>query len=548
MQEGDVTFHLQKGESKLSHPNDLHRIRSSIGVCPQHNDNLQDNLTFRETLRLFAKLKGQILLGDGQTVEEAIESEIDRRVRDVKFTSVEDADKTVGTYSGGMKRKVNIALALLGDPEVVFLDEPTAGMDPYNRRQIWDMISEAKKDRSIILLTHHLDEAEILSDRVGILKDGKLIACGTSLFLKHRFGVGYTLKYKAIGHGSPINVKSLINDAIALPPENDGTYCYQLPHGSEGQFASALRLLDEEGATDITLELTTLEEVFIETGKESEDEEREDITEGVYVPPDEKAEILAKIWEPRATVNRLGFFKKFLLFQKFMMINAYRMNGAVFWNFVLPLISLTFVIIIFALYELYRKALQEDINSYIPFQVPPKPIHSFLEDGVMFGVSFLNTTFFGISDSMNNSLFHLEAERFTRIEEYFEGDRKVAGGYGGYYHENNTFRSSDATTTLQYNQQDGFAAMHAVAALLIDLSNNSSIPGGILTFVEALPALPFVITDEFLNEIRWGISVAILPTGYALSFMSLGLCAVDVLMLKEANVIGQFRLAGITEW
>jgi ABC-type multidrug transport system ATPase subunit len=107
-------------------------------------------------LRLFAHLKGRVEQEEGQSKEHAVEAEIQRRLDDIQFASAEDADKAVGTYSGGMKRKVSIALALLGDPEVVFLDEPTAGMDPCNRRIIWDMITAAKVGRSIILTTHFM--------------------------------------------------------------------------------------------------------------------------------------------------------------------------------------------------------------------------------------------------------------------------------------------------------------------------------------------------------------------------------------------------------
>jgi ABC-type multidrug transport system ATPase subunit len=115
-------YHLHEGAAELANSEDEVLIRSKIGVCPQHNTTLQDDLTCRETLRLFAHLKGGIVMEQGQMIEEAVEAEVNRRLEDVHFTSEEDGDKEVGTYSGGMKRKVLIAIALLGDPEVVFLD------------------------------------------------------------------------------------------------------------------------------------------------------------------------------------------------------------------------------------------------------------------------------------------------------------------------------------------------------------------------------------------------------------------------------------------
>jgi ABC-type multidrug transport system ATPase subunit len=113
---------LRQGAADLGKAEDAALIRTKIGVCPQHNTALQDDLTCRETLRLFAHLKGGIVMEDEQNVSEAVEAEVEQLLQDVQFTSEDDGDKEVGTYSGGMKRKVLIAVALLGDPEVVFLD------------------------------------------------------------------------------------------------------------------------------------------------------------------------------------------------------------------------------------------------------------------------------------------------------------------------------------------------------------------------------------------------------------------------------------------
>ena len=126
LQNGQVTYHFRGGDARLGDEG-VDIIRSKIGVCPQHNDSLQAALTCRETLALFGRLKGGFPIKEGQSLDQALSEEVERRLSDVKFTSDEDADKPVGTFSGGMKRKVLIAIALLGDPEVVWLDEPTAG-------------------------------------------------------------------------------------------------------------------------------------------------------------------------------------------------------------------------------------------------------------------------------------------------------------------------------------------------------------------------------------------------------------------------------------
>lgn len=122
LQNGSITYHLREGDIKVGNATDESIIRTKIGFCPQHNSALPQDLTCRETLRLFANLKGGIAIQEGETINTAVEQEVDRRLDDVQFTSDEDADKLVSTYSGGMQRKVLIAMALLGDPEVVFLD------------------------------------------------------------------------------------------------------------------------------------------------------------------------------------------------------------------------------------------------------------------------------------------------------------------------------------------------------------------------------------------------------------------------------------------
>ena len=91
------------------------------------------------------------------------------------------------------KRKLSVAIALIGDPKVIFLDEPTAGVDPYSRRRIWSLLKQKKEGKTILLTTHFMDEADLLGDRKAIISHGALRCYGSSLFLKSRFGQGYHL-------------------------------------------------------------------------------------------------------------------------------------------------------------------------------------------------------------------------------------------------------------------------------------------------------------------------------------------------------------------
>jgi len=112
----------------------------------------------------------------------------------MKDVDVWDHRDTISkALSGGNRRKLCVALALVADSKLVLLDEPTAGMDLTARRRLWDMLKDYKKDRIIILTTHNMDEADILGDRVGIMSGGSLKCLGTPLFLKKRYGYTYKL-------------------------------------------------------------------------------------------------------------------------------------------------------------------------------------------------------------------------------------------------------------------------------------------------------------------------------------------------------------------
>lgn len=157
-------------------------IRSSLGVCPQH-DVLFADLTVEEHLSLFAAFKG--------VPATQIPGAVDEMVREVGLT--EKRRVASKNLSGGMKRKLSVGIAFIGGSKVVFLDEPTSGMDPFSRRFTWNVIRKNREGRTIILTTHFLEEADLLGDRVAIMNKGKLRACGSSLFLKNHFGVGYSL-------------------------------------------------------------------------------------------------------------------------------------------------------------------------------------------------------------------------------------------------------------------------------------------------------------------------------------------------------------------
>ncbi len=154
-------------------------IKELIGVCPQEMA-VYPHLTGRENVEFFGDLHAVPKQELAQRVDSLLE----------KMSLTEESKRRAKTYSGGMKRRVSVAMALVGDPDIAFLDEPTAGMDPQSRRAVWDFLNELKSGKkTIILTTHYMEEAESLCDRVGIIDQGKLIALGSPGELIREHGV-----------------------------------------------------------------------------------------------------------------------------------------------------------------------------------------------------------------------------------------------------------------------------------------------------------------------------------------------------------------------
>ncbi|XP_012576614.1 PREDICTED: ATP-binding cassette sub-family A member 2, partial [Condylura cristata] len=161
---------------------EMDEIRKNLGMCPQHNV-LFDRLTVEEHLWFYSRLKSM--------AQEEIRKEMDKMIEDLELSNKRHS--LVQTLSGGMKRKLSVAIAFVGGSRAIILDEPTAGVDPYARRAIWDLILKYKPGRTILLSTHHMDEADLLGDRIAIISHGKLKCCGSPLFLKGTYGDGYRL-------------------------------------------------------------------------------------------------------------------------------------------------------------------------------------------------------------------------------------------------------------------------------------------------------------------------------------------------------------------
>uniref|UniRef100_A0AAV2MP22 ABC transporter domain-containing protein n=1 Tax=Knipowitschia caucasica TaxID=637954 RepID=A0AAV2MP22_KNICA len=246
---------------------ELLRVQQSIGYCPQF-DALFDDLTAREHLQLYTRLRGAPWSDQSRVVEWALQ----------KLDLCEYADEPAGTYSGGNKRKLSTAIALIGFPPLIFLDEPTTGMDPKARRFLWNLILDIiKTGRSVVLTSHSMEECEALCTRLGIMVNGRFKCLGSIQHLKNRFGDGYmiTVRTKASN-----NVKEVVrffnrNFPEALLKERHHTkVLFQLKSErlSLAQvFSKMQRVVDLLGIQDYSVSQTTLDNVFVNFAKQQSD-------------------------------------------------------------------------------------------------------------------------------------------------------------------------------------------------------------------------------------------------------------------------------------
>ncbi|XP_034994859.1 glucosylceramide transporter ABCA12 [Zootoca vivipara] len=265
---------------------DQDTIRKNMGICMQHNV-LFSYLTTKEHLLLYGYIKVP------HWSKQELYEEVERTLKETGLYN--HRHKLTGSLSGGMKRKLSISIALLGGSKVVILDEPTTGVDPCSRRGIWEIISKNRKGRTIILSTHHLDEAEVLSDRIAFLEHGGLKCCGSPFYLKETFGSGYhltltkrkspTLNFTEECDTSAVTamIQSHLPEAY-LKEDIGGELVYALPPFNSkvsSSYQSLLRGLDS-GLSDLHIGCygisdSTVEEVFLNLTKDQAKDEQADV-------------------------------------------------------------------------------------------------------------------------------------------------------------------------------------------------------------------------------------------------------------------------------
>jgi ABC-2 type transport system ATP-binding protein len=248
------------------------KVRSLIGLTGQYAA-LDEYLTGRENLHMIGRLYRLSHLDIKRRTKELLEL----------FDLVEASDRTVKTYSGGMSRRLDLAVSLIASPPIIFLDEPTTGLDPRSRLIMWDIIKQlVSRGTTILLTTQDMDEADHLADRIIVINNGKIIAEGTSDQLKQR--IGSERLEIAVGTGSNFEkAKRVIEDDSSLRSDDKMRTLSLVTQGGVNQLKHVLSRLDEASieVENISFRSPTLDDVFLTlTGHTCNDQEEKQKKQG----------------------------------------------------------------------------------------------------------------------------------------------------------------------------------------------------------------------------------------------------------------------------
>ncbi|KAL0486051.1 hypothetical protein AKO1_012256 [Acrasis kona] len=257
--------------------NEMGSIRPVMGVCAQE-DLIFPELTGYQHMWLMASIRGISTFHQNTIIEQLLHQ--------VKLHK--HRHQVASDYSGGMKRRLSVAMCLLGDPSIMFLDEPTSGMDPVGKRLMWNLIREIRQDRVVVLSTHSMEEADSVGDKIAIMALGRLRAIGTPMHLKQRYGMGYTVSLTSTEKKLPqlkikvlelFNVqndkKSMMDVGLQLSSETSSTLTFTVYRISPQQMklvSNFFHFLEEEKLQlqpehvlvhDFVVSHTTLEDVFL---------------------------------------------------------------------------------------------------------------------------------------------------------------------------------------------------------------------------------------------------------------------------------------------
>ncbi|KAI4504278.1 hypothetical protein M0802_000749 [Mischocyttarus mexicanus] len=300
----------------------LNEIRNDLGLCPQ------ENMVFPD-LNVFEQIEFFGLLKNKHKTRNEIKRDVENLLGKLKLN--EKRNCLPSKLSGGQKRRVCLGMALIGDASTFILDEPTSGMDPETRRDTWEILLKMRGEKTIIISTHNMEEADILGDRIAIVHGGLLRSYGTSMFLKKQYGHGFIEVSLSIKSWcNPEKVANKFDLRTQVTTENEKVilsvpYTEALPDSLD-QIEREKKTL---GVTGIDVSLITLEQVFLKIIKK--DDNGNDLPD-LYTP-------MQKLQGCQLTIQRILA----LLNKKF--VYAKKNLGVLFMILMLPLVSILFMVL-----------------------------------------------------------------------------------------------------------------------------------------------------------------------------------------------------------
>lgn len=248
-----------KGKISVDGEVNVAKYRSTIGYCPQ-NDVFISYLNCHDHLIFFGCLRGLSFSSANVEANRILE----------KVRLLDASRNAAKTLSSGMKRRLCLACAVIGQTELVILDEPSSGLDPESRRDLWDVLLPLRKERTILLTTHSMEEADVLGDKIIIMDHGKITCEGTQFDLKRKYGSGYTLRIlmtQGFKRDETLqNIREFIPNA-QIRSELYPTLTVTLPYESISKFQDVLSFLEKNkeilGFSSISMSNTTMEDVFL---------------------------------------------------------------------------------------------------------------------------------------------------------------------------------------------------------------------------------------------------------------------------------------------
>ncbi|XP_078240467.1 cholesterol transporter ABCA5 [Pogona vitticeps] len=453
--------------SKVSEIDEMLDIRQMIGVC-QQLDIYFDVLTVQENLSVVASIKG---IPPNDMIQEVQKVLLDLDMQPIK-------DNQAKKLSGGQKRKLSVGFAVLGDPKVLLLDEPTAGMDPCSRHTVWNLLKNRKANRVTVFSTHFMDEADIIADRKAVISQGMLKCLGSSLFLKTKWGIGYRLSMQIDQYCNREGTSSLIWQHIpgaSLLKQSEEQLVYALPFKDMDKFSALFADLDVNshlGVISYGVSMTTLEDVFLKLEVEAEIGQADF---GVFNPQqmEEEADVksidgleqnLLMLCETKScTLSSMALWKKQVFtMAKFHFRNVKRDIKSMTEIFLLFTVFLGVEIFMFHMYRDYFK------NAIVPVKLSP------------------DLYFLKPNETEHKYKTSLLIQNITGVDEII-----------------NSLRSQNILTEM-FNSSDYVSAAPHSGALNVSRADKDYIftPAFNRTMVHSLPVMMNIISNLYLHSLN----------------------------------------------